>query len=122
PADLRLLPVLGGGGPGQQALRERLVCLHRDALLSPDAAGHAGCGPGPDPASALPAQVASRVERLELQAGFTLVTAPRFRVPRSWEDRLRLNGGIECEGTRVHPRSDWRLPTTRELALLVRQS
>ena len=66
--------------------------------------------------------MASRVEHLDLQAGFTLVTAPRFRVPRSWEDRLRLNGGIEREATRIHPRSDWRLPTTHELALLVRQN
>ena len=32
---------------------------------------------------------------------------------------MRLNGGIEREGRRVHPRSDWRPPTTRELALLV---
>src|SRR5262249_50051860 len=40
---------------------------------------------------------------------------------RSWADRLRLNGGIEREGRRVHPRSNWRPPTTRELSLLVRQ-
>ena len=49
-----------------------------------------------------------------------LVTAPRFRPRRPWADRLRLNGGIEHEGRRVHPRSNWRPPTTRELSLLVR--
>ena len=65
--------------------------------------------------------MASRVERLGLQEGFSLVTAPRFRPRRSWADRLCLNGGIEREGRRVHPRPDWRRPTTRELTLLVGQ-
>src|SRR5262245_18039981 len=121
PPDLRVFPFLRRGRARQQALRERLFRLHRDALLSSVAAGPAGRGPGPAPRSALPTQVASRVERRELQEGFMLVTAPRFRPRRPWADRLRLNGGIEREGRRVHPRSNWRPPTTRELSLLVRQ-
>src|SRR5262249_8977407 len=115
------LPLLRRRGSRQQALRERFFRLHRDALLSSDAAGHAGRGPRQAPAPTLSPTVASRVERLELQEGFALVTAPRFRPCRSWADRLRLNGGIEREGRRVHPRSNWRPPTTRELSLLVRQ-
>jgi len=66
--------------------------------------------------------MASRLEPLELQEGFSLVTAPRFQPRRSWADRLCLNGGVEREGRRVHPRSDWRPPTTRELTLLVRRA
>jgi len=58
---------------------------------------------------------------MQLQAGFSLVTAPRFPPLSVWADRLCLNGGIEREGTRVHPRPDWRRPTAEELALLVRE-
>jgi hypothetical protein len=58
---------------------------------------------------------------MELQAGFSLVTAPRFHPRRPWADRLRLNDGIEREGTHVHPRPDWRPPTADELALLVQE-
>src|SRR5262245_31696806 len=121
PAALRLLPFLWRWRSCQQALRERLVRLHRDALLSSDAAGHAGCGSRPAPAPALRARVASRVEQLELREGVPLITAPRFRPRRSWTDRLCLNSGIEREGTRLHPRSDWRSPSARELTLLVGQ-
>ena len=65
--------------------------------------------------------MASHVERPELREGVSLVTAPRFRPSRSWADRLCVNGGIEREGTRLHPRPDWRSPTATELTLLVRQ-
>jgi len=56
---------------------------------------------------------------VELQAGFSLGTAPRFAPRLGWPERLRLNGGIERAEARIHPRADWRPPSGAELALLV---
>jgi hypothetical protein len=58
---------------------------------------------------------------VELQAGFSLGTAPRFAPRLAWPDRLRLNGGVERAGTRVHPRTDWRPLSAEELAVLVEE-
>src|SRR5262249_40583945 len=76
---------------------------------------------GPDPAIALQTYRAFGVARMQLQSGFSLVTALRFPPLSAWADRLRLNGGIEREGARVPPPPDWRRPTAEGLALLLRE-
>ncbi len=56
---------------------------------------------------------------MELEAAFSLRTAPRFHPRTAWPDRLRLNSGVERVGARWHPRPDWRPLTREELGLLV---
>ncbi len=54
-----------------------------------------------------------------LQPGIRVVSALRFHNPLAWIDRLRLNSGVEIDAGRTWPRSDWRLPSPDEVALLV---
>jgi len=56
---------------------------------------------------------------MQLQAGFSFCIAPRFHSRLAWQERLRVNTGVEGDGRRFYPRDDWRLPSPAELALLV---
>lgn len=56
---------------------------------------------------------------MQLQAGFSFCIAPRFHSRLAWQERLRVNTGVEGDGRRFYPRDDWQLPSPAELALLV---
>lgn len=56
---------------------------------------------------------------MPLQAGFSFCMAPRFHSRLTWQERLRINTGVEGDGRRFSPRDDWRPPSPAELALLV---
>jgi len=59
---------------------------------------------------------------MQLQAGFSFCMAPRFHSRLTWQERLRINTGVEGDGCRFYPRDDWRPPSPAELALLVDDS
>jgi hypothetical protein len=56
---------------------------------------------------------------MQLQAGFSFSLFPRFYSRLPWQERLRINSGVEGDGRRFYPRDDWRPLSSTELAVLV---
>ncbi len=56
---------------------------------------------------------------MTLQPGVALVVAPSFHLPIDWRDRIQLGAGVDRGERGFLPRSPWRSPDDRELALLV---